>query len=275
MAEPGTRSPAESFIFSAVRHLATMLVPLGFSLGDFLQITKSAFVSAAAEHIRSRGARVSTSQIAVITGLSRSEVANIRANRRATRPSGGGQRTERVMHGWFSDPEFVDERGHPKTLRSHGPSSFRKLVKRFGGDVTPNAVLRELIAGGMVRVGSVHELVPVGRYYSAPTDSSIDFQRLKVDLDAFLASIAQREPSHSPTIRHVSVQFDGAIAVAVRKNVELRIERFLDAMSEYLHSTAGPPAEKNHERAESASFHVLVARATEYSRVDSESISDA
>jgi uncharacterized protein DUF6502 len=275
MAESATSTAAESFIFFAVRRMASFLVPLGFGLGDFLRITKSAFVSAATEHISSRGSRVSTSQIAVITGLSRSEVADIRANRGSSRPGTWGRRTERVMHGWFSDPDFVDERGRPKPLRSNGPNSFRRLVKRFGGDVTPNAVLRELIAGGMVRLGSVGEYEAIGRYYRAPADSTIDFHRLAIDLDAFFASVVQRGTTESPSIRHVAVRFSGAVAVAVRRNVAIRIERFLDALSEYLHTAADPAVGKHQERGEAELLHVLIAYATDSDRADSFPSADA
>jgi hypothetical protein len=61
------------------------------------------------------------------------------------------QRTARVLHGWRTDPEFLDRKGRSVSLRVHGSGlTFRGLVRRYGGDVTPVAVLKELLRTGAV-----------------------------------------------------------------------------------------------------------------------------
>jgi hypothetical protein len=61
------------------------------------------------------------------------------------------QRTARVLHGWRTDPEFLDRRGSPLRLVVNGPGlSFHALVRRYGGDVTPISVLNELLRSGAV-----------------------------------------------------------------------------------------------------------------------------
>jgi hypothetical protein len=55
------------------------------------------------------------------------------------------QRTLRVLEGWQLDPEFTGKTGRPAKLNlGKSAPSFGALVRRYGGDVTPIAVLREL-----------------------------------------------------------------------------------------------------------------------------------
>ena len=65
-------------------------------------------------------------------------------------------RIGRVLSGWHTDPDFTGPYGMPLELRydSDIPEdvTFVKLVQRFSGDMTPRAMLDELI-----RVGAVVE----------------------------------------------------------------------------------------------------------------------
>ena len=50
-------------------------------------------------------------------------------------PERGGQRAERVLQGWWKDPDFLDSNGEPLKLPLRGPRrSFAALVKRYAGD---------------------------------------------------------------------------------------------------------------------------------------------
>jgi Family of unknown function (DUF6502) len=56
-----------------------------------------------------------------------------------------------VLHGWRTDPEFLDRRGNPLRLLISGTGlTFHVLVRRYGGDVTPISVLNELARSGAV-----------------------------------------------------------------------------------------------------------------------------
>jgi hypothetical protein len=55
------------------------------------------------------------------------------------------QRALRVLRGWKLDPRFCDNKGEPARLPLRGDRrSFSALVREYGGDVTPNSVLKEL-----------------------------------------------------------------------------------------------------------------------------------
>jgi len=256
------RPLAKQLIFTVVKRLAALLLPQGFGLGEFVQTAKTAFVAAAADQIRERGDRVSTSRIAAISGISRAEAANIRSNRESRIPNAGRQRTERVMHGWYTDSRFVDANGNPRTLPLIGAASFAELVKQFSGDIPRRAVLEELRAAGMVQQSADGRLRAVRRHYTASGSSNTDLESLLVDTDVFFSSTAGDRAGGRASRRRVSVLFPGKVPASVRRNVSLRTERFLDALSEYLHTESADT--KHNDRTEEPvgeSVHVLVAQA--------------
>ena len=257
--EIGAAPPARAFTFAVVKRLAAILLPLGFGLGDFLQTAKSAFVAAAADQIRAGGDRVSTSRIAAITGLSRADVANIRLNRTSSKLGSGQQRTARVMHGWFTDANFVDLTGRAMPLEIEGTISFAELVRKFSGDVPPRAMLRELLVAGMVELNSDGRVAPIRRHYKTTAASAFDLQSLSADLQVLLASATENVTAGSSSLRRITVNFHGRITAAVRRNVALRTERFLDAMSEYLHTASERTRRTSDDDTQASPFHVLLA----------------
>ena len=60
-------------------------------------------------------------------------------------PDRGGQRAERVLQGWWKDPDFLDRNGDPLKLPLRGTRrSFAALVKRYAGDPRVRTLLEEL-----------------------------------------------------------------------------------------------------------------------------------
>jgi hypothetical protein len=84
------------------------------------------------------------------TGMTRKEVSALLSASQKTRGAAisrrsGQQRALRVLKGWLTDSRFTNRRGHPGVLAYKGSGkSFTRLVKLYGGDVTPKSVLREL-----------------------------------------------------------------------------------------------------------------------------------
>lgn len=132
--------------------LVRLLLRHGVSHAEFINWAKQAYVNEACEHFGMDNKVPTTSRIAIVTGINRKEVKRIR-----DLPSdvdtgiSKHNRAVRVVTGWLQDQQFQDNRGNADTL-SYGDSSdgFNQLVRRYGGDVPPRAVLDEL-----VRVGAV------------------------------------------------------------------------------------------------------------------------
>ncbi len=244
------------------KRVASFLLPIGFGLGDFVAAAKAAFVEAGAEQISSRGDRPSTARISAVTGLSRAEVAKIRANglsaQRFTEP-----RTARVMHGWFTDARFIDLKGNPRALNMTGLNSFDELVRNYSGDLPRRALLEELRAGGMVEVNEKGEVTPLRRHYLVDSSRSAeDLKRIAADSEIFLCSAAKLSKDDSSALRRVTVQFPNGVPLSVRRTVALRTERFLEGLADYLNASA-TSTRRLRRSAESSGrvLHLIVAQA--------------
>jgi hypothetical protein len=127
--------------------LAVVLLQAGITPKHFAELAKQAFVEAAGTLSRFRNGKINRSRVAVMTGLSRSEVKRLLSGHLSMAASVPAQqsRGERVISGWMSDHQFLDARGRPRRLPIAGKkASFTSLVRKFGGDVPHRAVLEEL-----------------------------------------------------------------------------------------------------------------------------------
>lgn len=138
-----------------LRALAILLVPAGLTPRRFGELAKRAFVEFAASAARLRNGRINHSKVAVLTGLSRTEVKRLLAAEeieRADRTASSAP-IDKVIIGWLSDPRFLSRSGVPRRLAIKSASgSFIELVKSYGGDVTYRAALDELHRIGAVRI---------------------------------------------------------------------------------------------------------------------------
>jgi hypothetical protein len=136
----------------ALAPVAKLCMKSGMGAGELLIAAKIACIGVAAETAK-LGNRLNHSRIAAVTGLTRKEVRTLFGLvKTGVVPPGrevAKQRTTRVLHGWRTDPEFLDRHGNPNQLVIRGPGlTFHTLVRRYGGDVTPISVLNELVRSG-------------------------------------------------------------------------------------------------------------------------------
>ena len=141
-----------------LRPLVRILLRHGITYAELSEVVKTVFVEIAAQEFRVPGKKMSKARIAIVTGLTRKEVqrlSEIDADGRFETKT-NMSRIGRVLSGWHTDPDFTGPYGMPLELRYDSDNSadvtFVKLVHRFSGDMTPRAMLDEL-----VRVGAVVE----------------------------------------------------------------------------------------------------------------------
>lgn len=127
-----------------------ILIKHDIGIGALIDAAKISYVQAAIRETILPGSRINISRLAVVTGLTRKEIAML-LNREASRDADSSMkkalqhRALRVLQGWSVDPVFHGSKGRPADLPLQGDQrSFSLLVKRHGGDVTPISVLREL-----------------------------------------------------------------------------------------------------------------------------------
>ena len=153
--------------------LVRLLLDVGIGAREFQEIARLEFVRAAvAKGTASHPPAVSNSDVAMLTGLTRRDIARLR-DLDIIRPAltdVGYHRAERVLSAWCHDPEFRDERGNPARLPLRGERrSFGALVRKHSGDPRVRTLLRELERVKAVRRATDGKLEVVRRSYAPLT----------------------------------------------------------------------------------------------------------
>jgi hypothetical protein len=143
--------------------LATVLLPLGITPKALSDLSREAFVLAAAATAKLRNGKINRSRISAQTGLTRAHVRQILSgSARHSTALRGRAPIELAADGWRSDSAFTGPSGKPKRLPIAGPEgSFAALARQYAPDVPHRALLRELertglaiVRGGQVRLRS-------------------------------------------------------------------------------------------------------------------------
>lgn len=215
--------------------LAEPLLSAGITPDEFSALSRAAFVNAAATTCRLRNGRVNESRIAVVTGLSRQEIARVRNQAPPLRSPLSGQRISRILAGWQSDPVFSSFRGKPNSLPIRSATgSFQELVRRHGGDVTARAVLEEMRRLKLVRVDR-NRVIPLRTRLQISGSKARLFWLIANDVEAIVrASSATRAPKFE---RRFSAQIPVASDVETVL-VQQKIQSALRAAFESISSIA-------------------------------------
>lgn len=136
-----------------MRPVVRFLLRHGVTWGEFSELTKDVYVFVAREGYGLQGRPTNNSRVAMMTGLSRREVARVRDRLLddGEDPAGRrGNRISQILTGWHLDEEFSDA-GQPKELSQTGPSgSLSSLFKRYAGDLPHGALRKEMLQQGLV-----------------------------------------------------------------------------------------------------------------------------
>ena len=257
-----------------VRRLAKLFLKSGLSFGDFQEIARSAFCLAAENHVAAAGARPTTSRIAVRTGLSRADVAKTRKlsglpeSRAHYKP-----RTDRVMHGWRSDPQFTDSAGRPAPLPRRGTNSVEELCKRYSGDIPTKALLEELLARKLIREIDADVFEPCVEDFTTLQNTHLDAEEVSACADVFFD--AHVEDATRGTSSRISASFPSAkVPAHVLRTCRQRTAKFLDALSSYIHSESLTATPSTDQTTSTLNFLILSAE-QESSERDAEKDSHA
>ena len=136
-----------------MKPLVRLLVNQGVTHAELSETLKDVYVETAIRHFADDN-RVNKSRIAILTGMTRKEVKNV-IDRALAQEQGrkSKSRPERVLTGWHHDPEYQGPYGLPLEVpyeAEEGVPSFVALVRRYSGDMSPRAMLDELLRGGSV-----------------------------------------------------------------------------------------------------------------------------
>jgi hypothetical protein len=147
--------------------LVRILLKNGISYGEFAEVMKNVFVEVADRDLSMPGRRPSQARVAILTGLTRKEVAKQKSTieRGDLAETSNLNRVTRVLEAWHTDPQYTGAYGLPVELLFDGlpgKVSFAALVKKYSGDMVPRAMLDELIrinAAEMLASGHIRVLM--------------------------------------------------------------------------------------------------------------------
>jgi len=124
------------------------LLKHGVTWDEFGELSKGAFVKVARDDYGIEGRPTNNSRVAMLTGLSRREVARVRDQLLEGKDFAvalHGNQISRILTGWHVDSEFATEHGQPKDLPATGPTgSLSSLLKRYAGDLPHGAIRKEM-----------------------------------------------------------------------------------------------------------------------------------
>jgi uncharacterized protein DUF6502 len=253
--------------------LLTLLVPLvrlllkaGIGHGDFASLAKRAYVQVARDEGRHQHGEIrpNVSRIAVRTGLTRADVTARLADE--TQGSGtdyGRQRAERVLSGWWADPDFQDEQGAPARLPIRGSRrSFAALVRRYSGESIVGSILDELLRVGAVKRTADERVEARSRTYAMVRWNPHGLEELGIQLAEHAQTLIQNleHPEQPRLVRRViNLQLDPKYLPVLLRDLQDQANGFADSMDDAInHPLHTLTASSTEQRAMQLGFTVYV-----------------
>jgi len=153
--------------------LIRILIRYGVTATEATSLLSRAYVDAAtAAEFRLPGKRISDTRVALLTGLTRTEVRRLRNDSGEADSTTNLSRIGRLIAAWSQDPDFTGPYGLPVAIRFDSPQSgsapsFTELVRRHSPDITPRAMLDELLRTGLAHIDDDGLIRSAGRTYIA------------------------------------------------------------------------------------------------------------
>lgn len=220
--------------------LAKLLLEAGIGVGDLMTLVKLAYVRAAREQAGSQADRPNASRIAVVTGLTRAEVASILAagEGELVGSDRGRQRAERVLSGWWNDPDFQTESGAPAVLPLKGARhSFAALCARYNGERRTAAILDELLRVRAVRRTPSGGIEALSRTYATVRWDPDGIAALGDHLAEHCGTLLHnlKQPTRPHFVRRVvNAQLDPRYAPMLIRDMEEQAATFADSLDDAL-----------------------------------------
>lgn len=256
------RQSLERAVVTLLRPLVRLVLKRGMAYGQFAELVKRAYVEVARKDFAVPGRKETISRVAVLTGLTRKEASRLMQSGAASPESSPRRRVNRaarVVSAWVEEATYHDGRGAPASLpfdADDGPS-FASLVAEHGADVTPRAVLDELMRVGAVARLKDGRLRLVERAYVPQTDEAAKLDILGTDVADLLASIENNlEAERATAFFQRKVAYDNLPAdylpklraLLARKGQRL-LEELNEDMARHDRDVRGEPEAADRQRA--------------------------
>jgi hypothetical protein len=223
-----------------LRPLVRILLRNEVDVWTFVEAVKQIYVDVAANEFPVGERKPTVSRVSLLTGLTRKEVSRLwGAGESAGVDSGRYSRAASVIAGWIRTPGYQDASGTPRDLPFDGARrSFSELARRFGTDVTPRALLDELLQAGAVVRTAEGQLQLVARGYVPRTDDAEKLGILGSDVADLISSV-DHNIVHPPerAFFQRKVAYDNLVAQALpelRERTSRRGQTLLEALDAFM-----------------------------------------
>lgn len=177
-----------------MRPLVRILIRNGVAYGEFAEVAKEVYIDVAASDFKVPHRKMSQARIAILTGLTRKEVARLVTgkNKKEHDLISNHNRVTRVLTGWHTDAEYTGPYGLPLELQfesSENQPDFSRLVNRYSGDMAPRAMLDELLRIGVVTETESSWFKVLTRTYTPTIDNPDSLERLANVVYNFISTV--------------------------------------------------------------------------------------
>lgn len=236
------KAAVQAAVLKLLDPLVRLLLAAGIGVGDFLALVKVAYVRAARDQGRqTRGeVRPNASRIAVVTGLTRAEVAGMLATDTDEQRTSerGRQRAERVLSGWWNDADFQTSSGEPAVLPVSGSRvSFKALVSRYSNEPRVAPILDELLRVNAVRRLPNGTLQALSRTYATVRWDADGIAALGQQLNEYAGTLLHNleHPGRPHYVRRVvNAQLDPRYLPMLVRDIEEQAETVADSIDDAL-----------------------------------------
>jgi len=150
----------------------------------------------------------------------------------------GRDRAERVLSGWWNDPDFHSPSGEPAVLPASGSRrSFKKLVKRYANEPRITPILDELLRVKAVKQLPDGKLKAVSRTYATVRWNSDGIARLGDHLAEHCATLLHNleHPGQPRLVRRVvNVQLDPHYRPMLIRDIQEQLDAAADSIDDAL-----------------------------------------
>lgn len=175
--------------YQILKSLMRILYRKGVAFGEFTQLAKQAYINVVEDELTQAGERATTTRIAVITGLTRKEVTQLRQEGLTVAPP-RFNRVLRVVNAWLNDESFLDSDGQPAVLAFRGKEpSFEQLVQRYSGDMSSFAMLDEMRRIKLVETLEDNSVRLLSAVYIPDSEDEAQLQLLGTDVSLLVMTI--------------------------------------------------------------------------------------
>jgi hypothetical protein len=204
-----------------LRPIVRQLIAYGVSYPAFNRLVREVYVEVAEQHFALPFKRQTDSRVALVTGINRKEIAQLRQRLKVDdRPLDvEDTAVTHVIGRWMAGSPYTNQDGEPRRLpyEAEGArvASFARLVREHGIDVPVRSVLDELLRVGAVELRSDGDVVLRSEVFIPPGGADGKLTLLGSDPAELFATIVHNIEAPERPRLHRKVVYDNVGADAL------------------------------------------------------------